>query len=69
MAAVSGLRLSAPQLLRLLHGQEFVWRRTKRTLRNLQDPTAIARAHRQLKRLKRRALRPAVGTSSGTATG
>lgn len=69
MATVSGVQLSTSQLLRLLHGQEFVWRRTKRTLRNLQDPAAIARAHRQLKRLKRGLSRPIARTNSGTATG
>lgn len=69
MATVSGVRLSTSHLLRVLHGQNFVWRRTKRTLRNLQDPAAIARTHRLLKGLKRGLSRPTPRTNSGTATG
>ncbi|MDB4929020.1 MAG: helix-turn-helix protein [Myxococcaceae bacterium] len=69
LAKVTGVHLSTPRLLRVLHREKFVWRRTKRTLRNLQEPSEIASTHRLLKRLKKGLSSSAVTSNSGTATG
>ena len=69
LAKRSGVQLSTTQLLRLLHGQRFVWRRTKRTLRNLQDATAVAQTQDLLARLKKKPLRRMPASNSGSATG
>lgn len=68
LARVLSIRLSGSQVLRLLRRDDFVWRRTKRTLRNLQDPAEVAQAQTMLEGLKRRVFRGAVGTNSGSPT-
>lgn len=52
------VRLSPGWITKLLSRREILWRRTKRTIRNLQDPEELRRARLALKRLKR-------GPSSG----
>lgn len=69
LAKRSGVHLSTSQLFRLLHGQRFVWRRTKRTLRNLQDAAAVAQTQDLLARLKKKPLRRMRPSNSGSATG
>jgi transposase len=49
----TGIRLTAEWLNELLRMHGLFWRKTKRTLRNLQNPAEIERAKRQLRRLKR----------------
>ena len=46
-------RVTAHWISELLRTHGFVWRRTKRTIRNLQDPLATKRAARALKRPKK----------------
>jgi transposase len=65
----TGVRVTPEWLTELLRTHGFVWRRTKRTTRNLQDPVAVARAHRRLRRLKRGPWSAARPTSSGSGTG
>ena len=48
----TGVTVSPEWLAKLLRKHGFVWRRTKLTTRNLQDPAAVKRAARQLRRLK-----------------
>jgi len=47
------IRLTPQWVTELLRIHGFVWRRTKRTIRNLQKPSTRERARRALKRLKR----------------
>lgn len=68
LAGRTGVSLSAARVAEVLRDENFVWRRTRHTLRNLQDPDEIQRAHRKLLRLKRGVSRPARSSSSGTAT-
>lgn len=68
LATRTGVTLSAAWVAALLRADDFVWRRTRHTLRNLQDPAAIARATRQLQRAKRGRSRRDAGTSCGSAT-
>jgi transposase len=63
-----GVQLSTPQLPRLLHGQRFAWRRTKRSLRNFQGATAVAQTHGALAHLKIEFLRRIPAPTSGSAT-
>jgi transposase len=49
----TGIRVSPKWMAELLAEHGFVWRRTKRTLRNLQDPAVRKRAEKRLKRLKK----------------
>lgn len=49
----TGVQISAGWLSMLLRMHGFVWRKTKRTIRNLQNPAATERAKRQLRRLKK----------------
>lgn len=52
----------------LLRRNGFVWRRTKRTMRNLQNPLATEKAWRALQRLKKGLWRPGLNTSCGSQT-
>ena len=63
------VKLSAARVAALLRADGFVWRRTRHTLRNLQEPVVVRRALRQLRRIKRGSCGPTPGSSSGTATG
>lgn len=49
----TGVRLTPNWIRALLLRQGLVWRRTKRTTRNLADDVAVVAAKAQLKRLKR----------------
>lgn len=69
MAKETGVRLSAGWVVTLLRTRCLVWRRTKRTIRNLQEPAAVAKAQRRLRRLKRGLLSPTPSMSCGSATG
>lgn len=53
MAGETEVDLTAGWVAEILKTRGYVWRRTKRTTRNLQDPGAVARARRKLLRLKR----------------
>lgn len=52
----------------LLRTHGFVWRKSKLTIRNLQDPVAKARALKRLRRLKKGLCAPEPTTNSGLAT-
>jgi transposase len=67
LARQTGIALSAPRVAALLRAADFVWRRTKLTLRNLQDADEVARARRMLLRLKKGRAHPAPGSSCGSA--
>lgn len=69
LAHKTGIRVTDDWLAELLRTHGFVWRKTKRTLRNLQDPAAAKHAQKQLKRLKRGSWILAPTTSSGSAMG
>jgi transposase len=69
LGEVTGVQLSEKRVAALLRAHDVVWRRTKRTIRNLQDPAAVAHAASHLGRLKRGRTRMTAGTSSGSATG
>lgn len=69
LEATTGVRLAAATVSELLRRHGFVWRRTKPTIRNLQDERAIARARRTLRALKKRPPRAAPRSSFGMATG
>ncbi len=64
----TGIVVTAQWLAELLRTHGYVWRRTKRTLRNLQDPAAVKRAARRIRRLKRGLWRQALTSNSGSAT-
>jgi transposase len=69
LATQTGVSLSPPRVAALLRKEGFVWRRTKRTLRNLQDRTEVERARQRLLRVKRGPSRPELSSSCGSATG
>lgn len=54
LAQKTGVSMSDRWVRMLIHRHGFVWRKTKRTLRNLQDPVATARAQRTLTGLKKK---------------
>lgn len=61
LAEETGVEITAGWLGEILKAHGYVWRRTKQTTRNLQDPMAVSRARRRLLRLKK-------GRSSATRT-
>ncbi len=65
----TGVQISSGWLSMLLRMHGFVWRKTKRTIRNLQNPAATERARRQLRRLKKGLCSVTLPMSSGTPTG
>ena len=65
----TGVRVTPAWLTELLRTHGFVWRRTKRSLKSLQDPTEMEKARRRLRRLKRGLPPRAPTTSSGSETG
>ncbi len=68
MAGETGIDLTAGWVAEILKGRGYVWRRTKKTTRNLQDPDAVARARRRLLRLKRGRHGATPRSSSGSPT-
>ena len=64
----TGIGVTGLWLAELLRTHGYVWRRTKRTLRNLQDPAAVKRAARRIRRLKRGLWTPRRTSSFGLAT-
>jgi transposase len=66
LARTTGIRLTANWVSELLRTQGFVWRKTKRTIRNLQDPKAKERAQKRLRRLKKGSRDQALTTNSGS---
>lgn len=64
----TGIRLTSHWVREQLRRKGFVWRRTKRTIRNLQDAKLKERAQKQLRRLKKGLNERGQGTSSGTRT-
>ena len=69
LEATTGVRIAGATVAELLRRRGFVWRRTKPTIRNLQDERAIARARRRLGTLKKKLLHAAPRSSFGTETG
>lgn len=68
MAEATGIGLTPGWVAQILKGRGYVWRRTKRTTRNLQDPDAVAQARRRLLRLKRGRHSATPSSSSGSPT-
>lgn len=58
LAQVTGIRLSAPQVRRLLHAEGFSVHRPKHTMKGKRDEAAYQQAQAQLRRLKKKALAP-----------
>ena len=69
LARKTQVRLSPKWVRILLRRHGVVWRRTKRTTRNLSDPVSFERARKALRRLKRGCSSRTRGTSCGSATG
>lgn len=65
----TGVRVTPGWLGQLLRMYGFVWRKTKRTIRNLQDKPTTERARKRLLRLKKGLCGQTPTTSFGTATG
>ena len=59
LAKTSGVRFSANRIRRLLHEEDFSVQRPKHTLKGKRDESAFAKAGKKLRRLKKKALRPA----------
>ncbi len=68
MAEETGVEITAGWVAEILKAHGYVWRRTKRTTRNLQDPKAVSRARRRLLRLKKGRHSPTRTSSSGLPT-
>lgn len=68
LAEQTGVSLSSARVASLLRQQDFVWRRTRHTLRNLQDEQAIAHAQHALRRFKKGLCATAPASSCGSAT-
>jgi transposase len=68
MAEETGVEITAGWVAVILKAHGYVWRRTKRTTRNLQDPKAVSRARRRLLHLKKGRRSPARTSSSGLPT-
>jgi len=64
----TGIRVTPAWISELLRRNGFVWRKTKRTLRNLQDPEVTKRAWRAIKRLKKGLWLKEPATSFGSVT-
>ena len=64
----TGIDLTPGWVGELLHTFGFVWRKSKLTIRNLQDPKQYDRAARRLGRLKKGFCGATPNTSSGLAT-
>jgi len=64
----TGIRVTPAWISELLRRKGFVWRKTKRTLRNLQDPVATQRAWKAIKGLKKGVWRKELLTNSGLET-
>lgn len=65
LGEATGVRLTPHWVTELLRLHGFVWRKTKRTIRNLQNPRATRRAQRALRRLKKGLSIPRPIMSSG----
>ena len=68
MAEETGIEISGGWVAEILKAHGYVWRRTKRTTRNLHDPETVARARRRLLRPKRGRRSPERSSSSGSPT-
>lgn len=66
LALETGIELSAERVAALLRAHRLVWRRTKRTIRNLADPEQIERERQRLAQLKKTSKRKTPTTSSGS---
>ena len=62
----TGVKVTPAWITELLRRNGFVWRRTKRTMRNLQNRPNTEKAWRALQRLKKGLWSPALGLSSGS---
>lgn len=68
MRRETGIDLTPGWVGELLHTFGFVWRKSKLTIRNLQDPKQYALAAKRLRRLKKGSCEETPTTSSGLAT-
>ncbi|HZN61170.1 MAG TPA: winged helix-turn-helix domain-containing protein [Planctomycetota bacterium] len=68
VALRTGVRVTPAWITELLRRNGFVWRKTKRTLRNLQNRSATQKAWRALKRLKKGLWSPGPVSNFGMAT-
>ncbi len=68
MAEETGVEITAGWVAEVLRAHGYVWRRTKRTTRNLQDPKAVSRARRRLLLLKKGRRSQTRTSSSGSPT-
>ena len=68
MAEETGVDITSGWLAEVLKAHGYVWRRTKRTTRNLHDPDAVSRARRRLLALKKGRQGPGRASSSGSGT-
>lgn len=66
MAQRTGIRVTEVWIAELLHTQGYVWRRTQRSLRDLQDRKQKEHAHQRLTRLKKGRNIPKQTTNSGS---
>jgi hypothetical protein len=69
MAKETGVELSPDRVTALLRKYDVVWRRTKRTIRNLQDPEEVRAAKKRLAWLKKRPARRTPASSYGLQMG
>lgn len=69
LTRTTGVKVSSRWVAVLLRERDLVWRRSKRTIRNLQDPAAMARARRTLRELKKRHPSPSRPSNCGSAMG
>lgn len=69
MGEEMGIWVSPPWVTEILRMHGFVWRRTKRTIRNLQNRFATKRAQKALRRLKKGLSIRTPITNSGLPTG
>jgi hypothetical protein len=65
----TGIRLTPHWVREQLRRKGFVWRRTKRTIRNLQDAKLKERAQKALRRLKKGLSAREPSTNSGSPMG
>lgn len=66
LALKTRIRFCPQWITELLRRRDIVWRRTKRTIRNLQNPGELKRSRLELNRLKRGRSSPGRTTNSGS---
>jgi transposase len=66
MKQQTGIDLSDNWVSQLLRARDYVWRRTKRTIRNKQDPQKILQAQHELQKMKKTASARTRAANSGS---